>query len=88
MNQYQNYTYYQNQQEEPTPVLLPQNPPKARLHTGIIGFAIVLGLLLTLFAQLIILGVVEVMYPSFAENDWYMWVFSSVPLYLVGMPVA
>ena len=88
MNQYQNYTYYQNEQNEATPILLPQNPPKARLHTGIIGFAIVLGLLLTLFAQLVMIGVVEVMYPAFAENDWYMWVVSTVPLYLIGMPIA
>ena len=85
MNQYPDYTIYQN---EATPILLPQKPPRARLHTGTIAFAIALGMFLTLVVQVIINGVVEVAYPSITENDWYMWVFSTVPLYLIGMPIS
>ena len=57
MNQYPDYTIYQN---EATPILLPQKPPRARLHTGMIAFAIALGMFLTLVVQVIINGVVEV----------------------------
>ena len=88
MNQNPDYTYYQNQQEDPAPILLPQNPPKARLHTGIIGFAIVLGMLLSLFAQIIILAVIELINPALMENDWFVMTFSTLPLYLIAMPVA
>ena len=88
MNQYPNYTFYQNSQNEEEIILLPQNPPKARLHTGIMGFAIVLGLLLTLFAQIIIYAVIEATNPALMENDWFVMAFSTLPLYLVEMPVA
>ena len=77
MNQYQNYTFYPN---EVTPILLPQKPPRARLHTGMIAFSVTLGMILALVVQLIIFGIVEVAYPSLAENDWYMWAFSTLHL--------
>lgn len=82
MNQ---YPTYQNQESV---ILLPVKPPKVRLHTGIIAFAVTLGMLLALVVQVIIQGVITTYYPAIAENDWYMWTFSTVPLYLVGMPVA
>ena len=85
MNQYQNYTFYPN---EATPILLPQKPPRARLHTGMIAFSVTLGMILALVVQLIIFGIVEVAYPSLAENDWYMWAFSTLPLYFVAMPIS
>lgn len=85
MNQYQNYTAYQNYA---TPVALPQKPPRARLHTGIIAFSVVLVILLTSIAQIVMQVVVEIVNPALMENDWYIWVLSSLPMYFVGMPLA
>ena len=88
MNQYQDYTYYQEYQTGTEPVVLPPKPPRARLHVGVMAFAITLGMLVTLIVQVIVNDVVTVLYPALAENDWYMWSFSTLPLYFVAMPLA
>ena len=85
MNQYPEYPPLQNQGETP---VLPAKPPRARLYTGIIGFAITAGLFATFVAQVVIYGVVSVLYPALMENDWYALAFSTVPIYLVGMPIS
>lgn len=85
MNQYQDYTYYQNGD---TLIMLPQKPPRARLHAGIIAFSAALAILLTSVAQAIIHGVVLEMNPAITENDWYLWVLSVVPMYLFAMPLS
>ena len=85
MDQNQDYT---NCQAEAPLVALPAKPPRARLYTGIIGLAIATGLVSALVAQLIIYGVVSSAYPTLMENDWYMFAFSTLPLYLVGMPIS
>ena len=85
MNQYQDYTYYQNGD---TLIVLPQKPPRARLHAGIIAFSAALAILLTSVAQAIIHGVVLGMNPAITENDWYLWVLSVVPMYLFAMPLS
>lgn len=86
MNQYQNYNFYQDYTMPP-----PQSPVKlsrVRWHIGIITFAVVLVILLTSVAQVVIHGVLESNFPAITENEWYMWAISSLPMYLIGMPVA
>ena len=85
MDQYQNYTAYQ---DYATPIALPQKPPRARLHTAIIAFAVVLVILLTSIVQIVVQVVVETVNPALMENDWYIWALSSLPMYFFGMPVA
>ena len=84
MNQYPDYTFYQNY-VQPTP---PAKPPKARLHIGIIAVAIALVFVLTSAAQIVAHGIISVMYPALVENDWYLWALSGLPMYLFAMPVA
>lgn len=86
MNQYQDYNFYQD-------YTVPLSPPpvklsKVRWHVGIIAFAVVLVVLLTSVAQVVIHGVLVGNFPAITENEWYMWVISSLPMYLIGMPVA
>ena len=85
MDQYQNYTPYQFEVEQQTP---PVKLSKVRLHTGIIAFSVVLVTLFTAVAQIFADALVLKFAPTVAENDWYMWVISALPMYLVGMPLA
>ena len=91
MNQYQNYDYqnYNFYQGYTTP---PPQPPvklsRVRWHIGIITFAVVLVIILTSVAQVVIHGALVNSFPSIAENEWYTWAISSLPMYLIGMPVA
>lgn len=85
MDQYQNYTFHQN---NVTPIMHLKKPPKARLHVGIITFSAALVIILTLVVQVIAHTFILEAYPAIAENDWYMWVLSSLPMYLVAMPIA
>ena len=85
MNQYPEHPPIQNQEAA---TVLPAKPSRARLYTGIIGFAITAGLFATFVAQVVIHGVVSILYPALMENDWYLFAFSTVPIYLVGMPIA
>lgn len=87
MNQYPEYPPYQNENEEPV-ILLPPEPPKARLHTGMLVFAIAIGEVAALVAQLIIRALITAYCPAMFENDWFVIAFSTVPLYLVGMPIS
>ena len=84
----QDYTSYQDYQNETEPVILPQKPPRARLHIGTIGFAITLGMLLTLVVQAVGAVVISEVNPSLIENDWFSMAFSVVPIYLIEMPIA
>ena len=86
MNRYPEYPPHQNEAEEA--VMLPQTPPKARLHTGIIVFAIALGEVVALLVQLIIQTLITSYYPAITENDWFMWAISTFPIYLVAMPIS
>ena len=88
MNQYPNYTFYQNSQNEEEIILLPQKPPRARLHVGTIAFAITLGMLLTFIAQAIGAVVISMVNPALIENDWFTMAFSVAPIYLIEMPAA
>ena len=88
MNQYQDNKFCQNPQNEKEPILLSQNPPRVRLHTGIIGVAIVLGFVLALSAQMIVLTVIKATNPAIMENDWFRITISTLPLYFIEMPVA
>lgn len=83
-NQYQNYTSYQGY----TPITLPQKPPRARLHVGIIAFAAALVMVITAIAQVLIDDFAMAKNPALAENAWYSWALSGLPMYLIGMPVA
>ncbi len=86
MNQYQDYNFYQDYMMPPPPP--PVKLSKVRWHVGIIAFAVVLVTLLTSVAQVVIHGVIVSNFPAVTENEWYMWVVSSLPMYLIGMPVA
>lgn len=81
----QDYTFYQTGK---APIVLPQKPPRARLQTGIILFAVAMVILVTSVAQAIIHSVILEMNPALTENDWYMWVLSAVPMYLFAMPLS
>ena len=83
MNYYQDNTTYQNYT-----VTLPQDPPRARLHTGMIAFAAALVLILALVAQIFIYGFVSANYPALLESEWFSWAYSSLPMYLISMPIA
>ena len=84
----QDYTYYQDYQNETETVILPQKPPRARLHIGTIGFALALGMLATLIAQVIGAVVISEVNPALIENDWFSMAFSVAPVYLIEMPIA
>ena len=88
MNQNQDNMFYQNPQSEEEPILLPQKPPRARLHVGTIAFAITLGMLLTFITQAIGAVVISVVNPALIENDWFTMAFSVAPIYLIEMPAA
>ena len=88
MNQNQDNMFYQNPQSVEEPILLPQKPPRARLHVGTIAFAITLGMLLTFIAQAIGAVVISVVNPALIENDWFTMAFSVAPIYLIEMPAA
>ena len=83
MNQYQDYSAYQYDQATFT-----AKPPRARLHTSLIAFAVVLVILLTSVAQLFIHELLLLTAPAVTENDWYFWALSVLPMYLIGMPLA
>ncbi len=85
MNEFQNYTTYQ---AEPIQLNPPVKLSRVRLHTGLIAFSAVLVLLLTAVAQIFIDEYLLLAYPAITENDWYLWALSTVPMYLLGMPVA
>ena len=84
----QDYTYYQDYQNETETVILPQKPPRARLHIGTIGFALALGMLLTMIVQVIGAVVISEVNPALIENDWFSMAFSVAPVYLIEMPIA
>ena len=84
----QDYTYYQDYQNETETVILPQKPPRARLHIGTIGFALALGMLATLIVQVIGAVVISEVNPALIENDWFSMAFSVAPIYLIEMPIA
>ena len=84
----QDYTYYQDYQNETETVILPQKPPRARLHIGTMAFAITLGMLLTLIVQAIGAVVISEVNPALIENDWFSMAFSVAPIYLIEMPIA
>lgn len=86
MNQYQNY--YTSYQTNEAPVILPQKPPRARLHTGVIAISVTLVILLTSVVQAIVHGVILGVNPALTENDWYMWALSGLPMYLFAMPLS
>ena len=88
MNQNQDNIFYQNPQNEEEIILLPQKPPRARLHVGTIAFAITLGMLLTFITQAIGAVVISVVNPALIENDWFTMAFSVAPIYLIEMPAA
>lgn len=83
--QYPNYTSYQDY-SEPTPP--PAKTSLVRRTVGIVAFAVVLEILLTSVVQVIAHNFVLGNYPAIAENDWYLWALSGLPMYLVAMPVA
>ena len=83
--QYPNYTSYQDY-SEPTPP--PAKTSRVRRTVSIVAFAVVLEILLTSVVQVIAHNFVLGNYPAIAENDWYLWALSGLPMYLVAMPVA
>jgi membrane protease YdiL (CAAX protease family) len=85
MDQYQNSHPEQFEVEQP---LSPIKSSHVRLHVGLIMFSVVLVILLTSVAQFVVSELVFTFAPAIAENDWYMFAFSTVPIYLVGMPLA
>lgn len=91
MNQYQNYDYqnYNFYQGYPTPP--PQPPVKlssVRWHVCIIAIAVVMVMVVTSVAQAVTYNAVYEYFPALVENDWFMIVISTAPMYLFGMPVA
>lgn len=84
-----------NQQPDQSayPINIPQQKPpiklsRVRLHVGIGAFAVALVFLLSSLAQIIIHSIVLNVAPEVAENDWYMWVMSGVPMYAFAMPLS
>ena len=77
----------------PQPIELQQTPPpiklsKVRWQVGIIAFSVFLVTILTSVAQVFVDGLVMAFAPAIAENDWYLFAFSTLPMYFVGMPLA
>ena len=85
MNQYPDYTFSQNDVPAQTP---PLKLSRVRLHVGIGAVAVVMVFLLTTVAQVFAHSLVLAFYPAFAENDWYMWLLSGLPMYLFAMPIS
>ena len=83
MNQYPDYTFYQNN-TQPTPSA---DLSRARRCVGIGAFALGLMFVLTSIAQIFGHAIVMAFYPALAENDWYMWALSGLPMYFFAMPV-
>ncbi len=87
MNQYPDYTFYQNQNEIEV-AAKPLTLSKVRLHMGIGAVAVVMVFLLTTVAQVFAHSLVLTLSPALAENEWYMWVLSGVPMYCFAMPIS
>ena len=92
MDQYPNYNCEFYQEE---PILLPPPPPpprvrlsRVRWHLCIIAFAVVMVVVASSVVQVVVHNTVYDYFPAVLENEWYSWVISTVPMYLVGMPVA
>ena len=83
--QYPIYTSYQDYSEQTPP---PAKPSHVRRTVGVIAFAVVLEILLSSVVQVVAHSFILGNYPALAENDWYMWVLSGLPMYLVAMPLA
>ncbi len=86
MNQYPDYTFYQNYQNYQN-YTNPTDLAKARRHVGIGAFAIALVFVLTSVAQIFAHAFISVLNPAIAENDWYLWALSGLPMYFFAMPV-
>ncbi len=88
MNQHPDYTFYPNQSPTPPVNPLPQaDLSRARKAVGIGAFALALMFVLTAAAQIFVHAAVMMLAPSIAENGWYMWALSGVPMYCFAMPV-
>ncbi len=83
MNQYPDYTFYQNYTQPTQPTDL----SKVRRHIGIGAVALSLVFILTAVAQIFGHAIVMAFYPALAENDWYMWALSGLPMYFFAMPI-
>lgn len=85
MNKHQNYTTYRTYISSSTP---PEKLPRVRFHLGVGAIAIALVFLFTMAAQIILHGALLRIAPAVIENDWYNWVLSVVPMYLIAMPLS
>lgn len=59
------------------------NPGKS---FSLVGFACLAMIVVATGLQLVIALVTESMYPQWAEQDWYLWAATLVPMYLISVP--
>ncbi len=74
--------------EQSTAALLPLDYKREMFRLGIPVLAVVFMLLFSAFLQGLLHSLVLVLSPALAEEIWYPWVMSSLPMYAVAMPLS
>lgn len=69
-----------------------QAPSKPKIAYGRQILSVCLGVaaitLFTIVAQVLILAVVYTLVPEIVDRDWFMIIYSTLPMYCIGMPLA
>lgn len=63
------------------------NPKEAKKHFSKLGLSAFVMLGLDVAAQLLLVGVVNTVWPQWLEYTWGMWLVTFAPLYLVAIPI-
>ncbi len=61
------------------------NPSRSYAHR--IGTAFLVLLLTVIVMQTLAAAILPVLTPAFTQSDWYLWLLSSLPIYLCGLPL-
>ena len=56
-------------------------------HFSRLGLGVFMILLVNFAVQVLLVSVLEAVYPGWMENSWGMWLVNSMPLYLAAIPV-
>ncbi len=85
MNQEPNFQFEPSESVNAAPV---RHIGKERLQIAMPALSIAMVFLIASVVQGIVHALILELAPEIAENDWYMWVISMVPMYCIAMPIA
>ena len=75
-------------EQEPVETPVPRNLAKERLQIAMPAFSVAMVFLIASVVQGVAHALVMALQPSIAENDWYPWVASMIPMYCIAMPIS